>query len=178
MTGPAISNDKVRQLPWEANTSIDSVIVLTAVGASTSGQYGVYKCLMSLKKKSSWHFSVSKSAGWTNCGCCSSIIDAPRLHCWGVLSGSGSYLWGFCYSLFSTWWFEVWWVLRVRERHQLGSKSCNIILFISWMKVWFHGQSVCHEVLDFTARRGVNPGSKESNSCPVQFFVRQEGADK
>ncbi len=40
MTGPAISYDKVRQLPWEANTSNDSVIVLITVGASTLGLYG------------------------------------------------------------------------------------------------------------------------------------------
>lgn len=51
MTGPAISYDKVRQLPWEANTSNDSVIVFITVGASTLESMGGYKCLMSLKKK-------------------------------------------------------------------------------------------------------------------------------
>lgn len=50
MTGPAISYDKVRQLPWEANTSNDSVIVFITVCASTLESMGGYKCLVSLKK--------------------------------------------------------------------------------------------------------------------------------
>lgn len=50
MTGPGISYDKVRQLPWEANTSNDSIIVFITVGASALESMGGYKCLMSRKK--------------------------------------------------------------------------------------------------------------------------------
>lgn len=51
MTGPAISYDKVRQLPWEANTSHDSVIVFITVGASTLESMGGLQVSHVSKKK-------------------------------------------------------------------------------------------------------------------------------
>lgn len=58
MTGPAISYDKVRQLPRKANTSNDSVIALIAVGASSLGQYGGLQVSHVSKKKKKAHSMV------------------------------------------------------------------------------------------------------------------------
>lgn len=113
VAGTAISYDKGKQFPWEADTSNDSITAFITVGASPLESTVGNKCLMSRGGEGDgwggWEggpppsvdldvFGVSKCACWTNCKYSRDIIVAPRRRCSGSVFVRRWQLLGSCYN--------------------------------------------------------------------------------